>query len=419
MVMDCMKTYKRLSVLVLILISVTMQAQVITLDSVLQAIDSRHPMLQEFDSRAQAMQAYTAGATGWMAPMVGAGPFWYPYPGQKVEDRDKGMFMATIEQDIPNPAKLSARKEYYASRAAVETQGRRRAFNELRAEAKTLYYEWLVLHTKKQTLHESERILQLMLQLAQIRYPYNQGSLASIYKTEGRLHEVENMMLMTQSDMESREYRLKSLMNLPGNTTIQLDTTLRVEFDATQVVTDTSTLREARSDVRQIDKTIEVMRLNQQLQRLQAKPDFRIRYDHMSPRSSMMPQQFNLMAMVSIPIAPWSSRMYKAEVKGMEHDIVAMQQSKESILLEARGMLGGMAAQLLRMQQQLTNYETKIIPALRKNYNALMLAYEENREQLPMVIDGWEALNMAQLEYANKQLEYYSMIVRYEKEIER
>ena len=65
------------------------------------------------------------------------------------------------------------------------------------------------------------------------------------------------------------------------------------------------------------------------------------------------------------------------------------------------------------------NYEKAILPALEKNYRATMLAYEENREQLPAVIDAWEASNMAQLEYLDKQQEYYNMIVSYEKEIEK
>ena len=82
-------------------------------------------------------------------------------------------------------------------------------------------------------------------------------------------------------------------------------------------------------------------------------------------------------------------------------------------------MLAGMSVQLTRMLQQLDNYQTKIIPALRKNYQTLMLAYEENREQLPIVIDGWEALNMAQMEYLEKLEGTYNMIVRYEKELEK
>jgi hypothetical protein len=71
----------QLSIIVLSIINFA-NAQVITLDSVLSAIDQQNPMLQQFDQRVNAMNTYTAGAKSWMAPMVGAGPYWYPYPGQ-------------------------------------------------------------------------------------------------------------------------------------------------------------------------------------------------------------------------------------------------------------------------------------------------------------------------------------------------
>jgi hypothetical protein len=223
---------------------------------------------------------------------------------------------------------------------------------------------------------------------------------------------------MTRSDLEDNSYRLKALMNVPINDSIAIDTTTVVDFNAEQIINDTTALREQRSDIKQLDQTIEVMRLNQQLQRYQAKPDFKIKFDHMQPIGNM-PNMFSAMAMVSIPIAPWSSKMYKAEVRGMQYDIEAMKKGREAILIETRGMLAGMSSQLTKMKQQLENYDKKIIPALSKNYQTVMLAYEENREQLPIVIDAWEALNMAQIEYLNKMEEYYKMIVSYEKELEK
>ena len=341
-----------------------------------------------------------------------------PYPGQEImEARDRGSVMISVEQSIPNPARLKANKNYLASRAAVEEQARAFQYNMLRAEAKTFYYQWLVLEEKMKVLKENERIVEFMLKLARIRYPYNQGSLGNIYKAEGRQSEVQNMMLMTQGEIEEKKARVRSLANLPSETTMTADTTMTITFEAQQIMQDTAALLH-RSHVKQIHSTIEVMQLNQQLQRFQAKPDFRIRFDHMQPLGNM-PRQFTAMAMISIPIAPWSSKMYKAEVKGIQYDIEAMKKNLEGMLLETRGMLAGMGARLLRMQQQLNNYETKIIPALRKNYETLLLAYEENREQLPMVIDGWEAMSMAQLEYLEKREEYLVMIVAYEKEVEK
>lgn len=394
-------------------------AQVLTLDSVLMLIDRNNPMLKEYDNKIKAFEAYSAGAKSWMAPMVGAGTFMTPYPNQMLmDDRDKGSWMFTVEQEVPNPAKLKANKRFLQSRGDVEEQGRAIQFNALRAEAKDLYYNWLVAEEKVSVLNENKKIIDLMLKLARIRYPYSQGSLGNIYKAEGRLAEVDNMLLMTRAEIEEKRYRLKSLMNLAESDSIMIDTTTSIDFIPSPLIYDTVALASQRSDVQQVNETIEVMQLNQQLQKLEAKPDFKIKFDHMQPRGNM-PSQFSAMGMITIPIAPWSSKMYKAEVKGMQYEIEAMKKARESILIEARGMLAGMASQISRMEQQLDNYETKIIPALRKNYETLMLAYEENREQLPIVIDAWEALNMAQLEHLDKRKEYYTMIVTYEKELEQ
>ena len=393
--------------------------QVLSLDSVLAVIDRQNPMLEEYDKRAKAFDEYATGARSWMAPMVGAGTFMTPYGNQMLMDEgDKGAWMFTIEQEIPNPAKLNANRRYLLSRGDVEKEGRSIQFNTLRAEARTYYYQWLVAEEKLKVLNENERIIDLMLKLARIRYPYNQGSLGNVYKAEGRLNEVQNMKLMTRSDIEEKGFRLKALMNIPGTDSFMIDTATVIDFTYDEIINDTSALSDQRSDIRQIDQTIEVMRLNQQLQKFQAKPDFKIKFDHMQPIGNM-PTQFSAMAMVSIPIAPWSSKMYKAEVRGMQYEIEAMKKGREAILTETRGMLGGMANQIMRMEQQLENYKAKIIPALTKNYQTLMLAYEENREQLPIVIDGWEALNMAQMEYLEKLEEYYTMIVDYEKELEK
>lgn len=394
-------------------------AQVISLDSLLILIDRNHPMLQEFENKAKAFDAYASGAKAWMAPMVGGGTFMTPYPNQMLmEEGDKGAWMFSIEQEIPNPAKLKANRKYMLSRSDVEQQNRAIQFNALRAEAKTLYYQWLVAEQQIDILNENRRVMDLMLKLARIRYPYNQGSLGNVYKAEGRLSEVDNMLLMTRAEIEEKSFRLKALANLPATDSIMVDTATVINFEPSRVIYDTAALSEQRSDVKKIEETIEVMRLNQQLQSLQAKPDFKIKFDHMQPIGNM-PSQFSAMGMISIPIAPWSSKMYKSEIKGMQYDIQAMQKEREAILIESRGMLAGMASQISRMQQQLENYQTRIIPALKKNYQTLMLAYEENREQLPIVIDAWEAMNMAQIEYLDKLEEYYSMIVAYEKELEK
>jgi len=414
------KAYAVAFVVFALLLSIpSMAQQTMNLDSVLQKISRNNPMLQEYDLRAQAMDAYAEGAKSLMAPMVGAGVFQSPYPGSEVmEPQDKGMLMFSAEQDIANPAKLRAREKYMKSKAANETVGRSVTFNELRAQAKATYYTWVVLEKKMAVLKDNEHIMAYMLKLAKIRYPYSQGNLGSVYKAEARLHEVENMQLMTASQIAQQNVQLNILMNQPQDNRFKIDTLIELP-DNILLAVDTAFLSGVRSDVRQMDTTIESMRLNTELEQLERKPDFRLRFDHMLPRSNMMPNQFTAMAMMSIPIAPWASKMYKANTKGMNLEIAGMQKQRESMLNEAQGMVRNMALKLNAKREQTENYRTKIIPALQKNYDVTMLAYEQNSAELPMVIDAWEALNMGQMEYINNLQELYLMVVNYEKEIEK
>ena len=394
-------------------------APVMTLDSVLQRINRGNPMLQMSVQKARAADAMAEGARSQMAPMVGGGMFMAPYPGAMVmEERDRGAFMVSAEQDITNPAKLRAKEEYLKSRSAIELAGRDVTFNNLRAQAKTAYYSWVVLEKKLARIRENERIMAYMLKLARIRYPYNQGKLGSVYRAEARLLEVENMATMTANAIARQQVQLNMLMNLPPETQYRIDTLIAVPAPVSPTA-DTTLLSGTRSDLRQLDKTIESMRLNVRMEQLERKPDFGLRFDHMWPRDLMMPRQFTAMAMVSIPIAPWSSKMYKANTKAMNLEIGAMQREREGIVNEAQAMVRSMGLEVNTMHLNLDNYRRKIIPALQKNYDVTMLAYEQNKAELPEVLDAWEALNMAYMTYLDDLLALYNMTVSFERELEK
>jgi cobalt-zinc-cadmium efflux system outer membrane protein len=232
------------------------------------------------------------------------------------------------------------------------------------------------------------------------------------------LQEVRNMILMNDNQISQKNILLNRLMNMPNDTRYSIDTLGKPHMVLTDVI-DTAAFAESRSDIRRIDKSIQSMKLNQALESYQSKPDFNISFNHMIPLGAGMPSQFMLLGMVSIPIAPWSSKMYKSNVQGMGKEIEAMKSERAAILNELQGMTTSMASEISTGGKQIENYEKRILPALRKNYETLMLAYEENREELPIVIDAWETLNMTQMQYLDTVQKYYEMIVSYEKQMEK
>ena len=278
-----------------------------------------------------------------------------------------------------------------------------------------------MLEKRRGLLAENRRILQTMKKLADIRYPYNQGSLGTIYKAEGRLYELDNMVTMTEADIDRKRQGLNTLMNRPLSDLFRIDTTYR-PAPPEGVLPTQEEIGSRRSDILRMDRQILSMQAGIEAQRAQVRPDFRIRFDHMQPFSgvkSMMPTQFTLMGMVSIPIVPWASRMYKAEIKGMEADIDAMRYERQGMLVETQGMVAQMLTDIRNLRTQLDNYERRIIPTLRKNYDTQLIAYEQNKGDLPVVIDAWETLNMTQMDYLTRLAEYYRMIVSYERELEK
>lgn len=395
------------------------QKEVLSLPEIIQKIDSNNILLKTYGLRAEGYRYSADAATAWMPPMVGAGTFMTPYPFQKVMDgSDKGSVMLRLEQEIPNGKKLQARKNYIQSQGNIEKATRAVTLNDLKAQAKGQYFNWLVAAQKIKVIEANEKILEMMKKIEEVRYPYNQSQLSTVYRAEAEIQKNRNMLLMPQGDIAQAKAYLNSLMNRPGNADFRIDTTYEPRFVAS-VTYDTASLATQRKDVLQMNESIRSMKLNIQSMALDRKPTFRIQFDHMTPLTGMMPKAYSVMGMMSIPIAPWSKKMYQSEIKAMQSNIGAMESERAAMLQETQGMLYGMQAQIQTMQQRIKSLEQKVIPALQKTLDASFLSYQENKLTLTIVLDNWEALNMMQLDVLDEKQKLFQMIIDYEKELFR
>ena len=411
--------YKLITALCAPITLAAQQPPVLRLDTILQRVDQRNILLQSYGLKAESYKYSADAATAWMAPMVGVGTFMTPYPGQQVmDDRDKGSLMLQLEQDIPNPAKLNAKKKYIASQGNIELATRDITLNDLKAQAKRLYFNWIVAKQRIGVLQENEKIMVTMKKIEEVRYPYNQSQLGAVFKATAKIEDNHNMIRMQEGAIAKARSWLNSLMNAPGNQAFDIDSTYQPVFEVAASY-DTASLASARKDVVKMDESIRSMQLNISSMKREKKPDFKVRFDHMRPLDAMMPRAFSAMGMISIPIAPWSSRMYKSGVKAMQYNVEAMEKERAAMLQETQGMLYGMQFEIQSMQQRVEAMEEKIIPALRQTLDANFLNYQENKLALSNVIDSWEALTMMQLNVLDEKLKLYEMIVDYEKQLYR
>jgi outer membrane protein TolC len=402
--------------------SVNVYAQMLSLDSIFSTIEKNNPELKMYDSKISAYNTYATGAKSYDPPQVGGGFFMTPYnvsmwKGDAMTGSPgMGSLMLSAQQMITNPQKLNANAKYMQSMANVDKEMKNAMRNEFFSMAKMNYYEWIVLNRKLMVLKESEELLNYIVKSTEIRYTYGMDKLNAYYKAKAMLGDIQNMRLMIEFETRQKMIALNILMNRNKQIVFAIDTTYYIRnYD--QLAIDSSQIISNRSDFKALNQDINLLRSKQNYERSKLKPDFGIKYDHMLTFGTQ-PQQFSLMAMITIPIAPWSSKMYKASVAGLNFEIDAVKYQQQTLLNNTSGSLQSYKEQIKSKREQLNLYGKNIVPSMRKNYQTALIAYEQGREELFMVLDAWQNLKLIQLNNLDLLNELLQLQVNYEKELE-
>jgi outer membrane protein TolC len=208
------------------------------------------------------------------------------------------------------------------------------------------------------------------------------------------------MKLMLDNEIMQQQISINTVMNRNTKEAFTIDTNyVWADFNTSMFTADA--LMKQRSDIKVIDRTMEVNNLERKSQLEKLKPEFGIKYDHMTGWGRQ-PLQFSLMAMMKLPLAKWSSRMNKAKAESLIYKNEALVNQQQMIINEAAGMASSALTELELKKKQMNLYEQQIIPALRKNFQTMQLGYEQNTEELFELFDAWEALNMTQMDYLDQ-----------------
>ena len=354
-----------------------------------------------YDADIRSSDEAAKGARSWEAPELGTGLWMTPYnPSlwKKNADGTSGMgqYMISARQMIPNKKELTANEKYLQAVSAAGKESKQATLNELYAAAKISYYTWLIAAKKLKILDDNEKLLQFMIQSTEIRYRNNLGKLNAYYKAKAALGDIQNQRIQLQNEITQQQVRLNTLMNRDTHKAFTIDSAYTIK-DYQLPQTAATFGQSTRSDIKAVQKNIDLAYLQQDLERTKLKPQFGIQYDHMFGFGGT-PMQYTLMATVRLPMAAWSSRAGKASIESLKWKEQSHAQQKQVMINEATGQLQGLLAAIASKKKQVRLFEENIIPALTKNYQVLQLGYEQNTGELFELLDAWQTLNMTQME---------------------
>ena len=393
---------KKITLLLIIAIfSGKIGAQQMPLSEILDSIAANNPVVKMYDAEVRSMDAAAKGARSWMPPTVGAGLLMTPYNPQRWSRKGDmlgmGSFAVSVEQMIPNKKKLDANENLMLALSSVEREKLTATLNENFQDAKKLYYDWIVLDKKIKVVKDNKNMLDFMIRNAEIRYKNGLGKISAYYKAKAALGSADNMQLMYDNDIRVKRIRLNALMgrNAMEELEVQPDFTLN-EYGLE--LFEPELFYQNRSDLRGIDKEINIAKLKQDLEKQNLRPEFGVKFENMFAFGGQ-PMQYTLMVMAKIPLVPWARKMTDANIESLQIKEEALLAKKKVMVNEYSGRAYGMRNELELNKKQIQLYENTIIPALKNNYKLMQLGYEQNTEDLFTLYDAWEKLNMTQLEY--------------------
>ena len=411
---------RRLNILTVILglLFITVNGQdtiQLSVQNVFIEIDRAYPQLQYYESKISSIRSLVEGAKAWMPPTVALALDRFPYQfsmiKEKTPDNQAGI-MLSVQQMIPNPIKLNAKRDYLASLENVQHNDVEWQKNILHFTARLYYYRRYTAEQKLKLVKEYRELLNLLIKTAKDKYAYNQSDLGTIFKAEASLSELANMETMLLSQIAESNIGLNTLMSRDVNTTFVIDTLLTPKDYSSDYLMALDSSQVLRNDILSIQSQIQSMKLNQRWMATGSKPDFGIQLAH--GQMFGMDNQFSIMGMITIPIVPWSAKMYKSEVKSMGFEIEAMQKEKSTMQLMARQMIREKITMLMYEKKQLDNYDKNVLPSYRRNLESNLLAYRQNTGNFFVLLDAWNMLLMKELERIDKLGQVFTVQSEYE-----
>src|SRR6266705_5612981 len=144
---------KNLLILLAIIGAVRLHAQIMQLDEIINTIQQRHPSAKMYDAEIRSLDEAAKGARSWEAPEISTGFWMTPYntgfwkqskSTNGIASPGMGQYMIGVEQMFPNKKAQDAKAAYLQAMSSVDKEKKNATFNELYAEAKKNYYEWMI-----------------------------------------------------------------------------------------------------------------------------------------------------------------------------------------------------------------------------------------------------------------------------------
>ena len=381
-----------------------------------------NPSLAEMQSRYQALSEIPSQAGSLPDPMINFGAMNFPSDTFDRAQEPMTQLQLGASQAFPFPGKLALKQEAAEHDAKAAGHSVDEARLQLVRRVKSGWWRLYYIDRALETVDRNQALLTQFIEVAKTKYETGEGLQQDVLLAQLEFSKLIDQKIQLTAIRRQRAIQLNILMDhLP-----ELDIKLPQEVDRTLpgLASDTDLYlkaEQARPLIRQLETKVEAARSRFDLAKRHYYPDFMVGLTYGDrtgvnpmPRGGARSDFLSVMVGVKVPLYAGRKQSKAVAQRGLEV------QTSRYALLDERGLVrGAIAASMTdynRAKQQLSLFETGIVPQAKQTVNSMLAGYQVSevdflnlvRSQVTLFnyeLQYWKALSeakqaLAQLEAA-------------------
>lgn len=397
-------------------------------DSLVRIAVARYPSVEALRLAAQQADARARSAAAWEAPRIGVEISMIPPSDINPVQRGETMFM--VEQMVPLFGQNRVMARAMSAGAAVSEAEMHVAQRELRARIEREYYTLWLIDRRVELNAQSRKIAEQMYRAAEASYEVGRAAQSDLLTADVEIQRLATELRLIAEERIEATTRLNALLGRSAHSPLTIDSILPQPMLPTV---------DAIEEQLAVHPALQKMDAMAAMNRAEAEAREAMQLPMLMVRGgvSYMPEghpvreanitahgvagseegimRFGLTAgaMLSLPIAPWSSAAASAQAEVARLQARETEAQRAAMLDEMRTMLYSAHAEARRAAVSIEYTTATLLPLLTHTQQTLQNDYATGRVPFAAVLNGYTMLLMAHMDVYMKRMEYamaFSMI---------
>lgn len=383
---------------------------VLSLPSLIEEALLKNPMLSTKENQVKALEERIPQAGTLPDPMLKLGLANVPETGD-FNDEPMTQKQISLSQKFPFPGKLGlasdiARQEFNQSESEF-------AYTrlEIATNVKTTYYSLFLIDKSVAVTEENKTILENFLEIARTRYAVGKGIQQDIMKAEVERSRMIEKLLMLEQQRTTVIAQLNTLLDRDPAKPLEG----RPEVTVTAFTLDADEIQTASLEDHPLLQSTRFLQSKAEsahrLARKEFYPDFEVSFSYGQREDSLhqdRPDFFSGFVGINIPL--WYKSKQSRKLEETRYTVLSTENRYESVRNELQFRISNLLAEIEQNSHLLNLYQDGIIPQSHHTLDSSLASYQVGTVDFLTLVTNLLTLY-------NAELEYYRILVNYEKNL--